>query len=332
MTSNLLNCQQRDGFEITVIIVNWNSGAHLKKCLECLLNQTQRPSRVLVVDNASSDNSLMDIDWVSPLELIKLDRNYGFAVANNRAMGLTTTPYLALLNPDAFPNLNWLEEIRDKIIQDRGTSIVAWGCKQLDFNQPTLLDGIGDSYHFSGLAWRKGHGLLEKSFKGNQNAFSPCAACTVYRSDVVLNLEGFDEQFFCYLEDVDLGFRIRLAGYEIRIVESAVVLHIGSASTGGHGSPTSTYYGQRNLVWVFFKNMPLTLLVLFLPFHIAANLLLLVLAVRKGRFKVTWKAKRDALLGLPTILKKRPNFCFSEELTRSRRVLSKLSWLASKDA
>ena len=119
------------------------------------------------------------------------------------------------------------------------------------------------------------------------------------------HIGGFDEDFFCYGEDVDVGFRLRLAGYVCRFVPEAVVLHAGGTSSGGQRSEFAAYHGHRNMVWVYVKNMPGVLFWLFLPLHILANLASMIVLTLRGQGKVAWHAKRDAIKGLPAMWKKR---------------------------
>ena len=118
-------------------------------------------------------------------------------------------------------------------------------------------------------------------------------------------MDGFDEDFFCYFEDVDLGFRLRLAGHRCLLVPDAVVYHVGSATTGGQHGDFAVYHGHRNLVWTYVKNMPGALFWLLLPAHIALNLVTIVWFSLRGQGAVILKAKRDALCGLPRMWKKR---------------------------
>ena len=104
----------------------------------------------------------------------------------------------------------------------------------------------------------------------DRDVFCACAAAALYRLDAVRSVGGFDSDLFCYMEDVDLGFRLRLMGYSCRLVAAARVEHVGSGIVG-YRSPTATYYGQRNLVWVFAKNMPAKLIWLLLPLHVVMN-------------------------------------------------------------
>jgi GT2 family glycosyltransferase len=126
----------------------------------------------------------------------------------------------------------------------------------------------------------------------------------LYRRDAFEELGGFDEQFFCYFEDVDLGFRLRLRGHRCVYIHSAVVRHVSSASSG-YRSDFAVYHGERNAVWTFVKNMPAPLLWLYLPQHLALNLAALLFYPMRGQGKSVWRAKMDALRGLPAVLKQR---------------------------
>lgn len=132
-----------------------------------------------------------------------------------------------------------------------------------------------------------------------REVFSPCAAAALYRRSALRAVGGFDEDYFCYVEDVDLGFRLRLAGHKALYVPDAVVHHVGSGTTGGQHSDFAVYHGHRNLVWTFVKNMPGMLFWLLLLLHVMINLATILWFAVKGRGGVILRAKRDALLGLP---------------------------------
>lgn len=284
--------------KVAVIIVNHNGGDLLPRCLRALARQTLAPHRVYVVDNASGDGSVESILGEFPtVSLMKLDKNTGFAAANNlaakRAEGCD---WIAVLNPDAFPEPAWLEALMHAAA--RRPEFSFFGSRMLMADDPTRLDGVGDAYHISGLIWREGHGAIASGkFLEEREIFSPCAAAALYRYDAFLEAGGFDEDYHCYVEDVDLGFRLRLQGHRCAYVPDAVVLHKGSALTGRRSS-FSTYHGHRNLTWTFVKNMPAPWLVLFAPFHILACVLCLFWIARRGNGRAIWRAKVDAVKGL----------------------------------
>lgn len=290
---------------VTVVIVNWNGGEYLLKVLEGLRCQTVAPARIVVMDNGSGDGSAGEVARRFPeIRLRRLGANLGFAAANNLALREeVATPWVALLNPDAVPDPRWLEEFWRGVETHPGYS--AYGCRMRRFGDPGRLDGTGDCYHPSGWAWRRDFGLPEaRGHLAPGEIFAPCAAAALYRREDVLAVGGFDETFFCYFEDVDLGFRLQLAGRKCFYLPEAVVYHVGSASTG-HRSDFSVYHGYRNLVWCYFKNTPGRLLWRHLPGHIGLNLGLLLNAWRRGQAKTVLRAQWDALRGLPGVLQKR---------------------------
>lgn len=289
---------------VTVIIVNWNGGHLLAQCLSDLLRQSIQPARILVVDNGSIDGSAERAAQLPGVTVCLLGQNFGFAGGNNRAFSECDTEYVALVNPDAFPEPDWLEKL--VVAAEAYPEIAAFGSRQMMHGANNILDGLGDLYHVSGLVWRDGHGRpWHDSNVMPGEIFSPCAGAALYRRDALVNIGGFDVDFFCYAEDVDLGFRLRLAGYRSRYVPDAVVHHVGSGTTGGQHSDFAVYHGHRNLVWMFVKDMPGLLFWLFLPLHVMLNLASILWFTFRGQGGVILRAKRDAMLGLPRMWRKR---------------------------
>lgn len=314
---------QNTTIPISVIIVNWNAGTVLKKCVQHLLKQTLTPEVIYVVDNASTDNSLASVIGMDRIEIIALNKNEGFARGNNIALKKITTPYVALLNPDAFPEPQWLENLLAAMTSHPSAASI--GSLQLMDGFPGIVDGIGDCYHISGYMWRKKHGeLITDNDLHEREIFSPCAAAALYRLDALVEVGGFEESFFCYCEDVDLGFRLRARGYTSWYAPSARVSHIGSMTSGGQDSDFAIYHGHRNLIWVYLRNMPFLLLLLSLPLHLAANFFAILFFLLKGRGKIILKAKFDALSKLGEILKQRKKIQ-SERRVSSIKLLSSIN-------
>ena len=256
---NLSNRTDQDmqAMSVTIVIINWNSEANLAECLLNLSRQSTQPDQVFVINNSPNNETIdtLRTHW-SQLNLIieQLDTNKGFAVANNIGARLARGKWLALLNADAFPEPDWLEQLLRATEQNPEYSF--FSSRQIQFNAPHLLDGAGDAYHISGLAWRNAYNLSSEKYGLRQrDVFSPCAAAALYAREEFLKAGGFDEDYFSYFEDVDLGFRMRLGEAKCLYIPEAVVHHVGSASTGKH-SNFSVYYGYRNMIWTFVKNMP----------------------------------------------------------------------------
>lgn len=278
---------------------------YLPLVLEALRVQTVAPAQVVVMDNASCDGSaermVRDFPWV---RLRRLESNLGFAAANNLALREEVkTPWVALLNPDAVPEPSWLEALWCGVQTHPGYS--AYGCRMRRFDDPTRLDGTGDCYHPCGWAWRRDFGLPEEvGHLVPGPIFAPCAAAALYRREDVLAVGGFDEDFFCYFEDVDLGFRLQLAGGKCFYLPDAVVRHVGSATTGRR-SDFAVYYGYRNLIWCWWKNMPAKLMRRYFLAHLGFCIAYWLSACARGQGKTALGAVCAALAGLPSVLAKR---------------------------
>ena len=290
---------------VAVLIVNWNSGDLLRQCLQSLNAQSRQPDRVVVVDNDSSDDSMERASEESrTAQVIRLRKNVGFARANNIAADAAgDVDWIALLNPDAFPEPHWLAALVAAAEQEPGVG--SFASRMLLAGRPDLLDGAGDSYHSSGRAWRNGHRAQTGAWPpGNKEVFAPCAAAALYQRRAFDAAGRFDEQYFCYFEDVDLGFRLRLLGFRCIYVHDAVVRHVSSGTTG-YRSDFAVYHGERNSVWTFFKNMPAPLFWLYLPQHLALNVASLFFYPLRGQGRAVWRAKWHALLGLRNVWARR---------------------------
>ena len=292
--------------KVTVVIVNWNGERFLDHCLSALLAQTVAPHEIILVDNASSDASLDIVRRFPSVRLLAQNENLGFARGNNLAIeaAVADSEWIALLNPDAFVEPHWLEGLLSAARDYPAFDV--FGSKLVNAADPAVLDGAGDAYHFSGLVWRTGHGVpVSEGADETREMFSPCAAAAMYRRTALQRVGGFDEDFFCYVEDVDMGFRLRLHGYRCLYVPQSVAHHVGSGTTGGQHGDFASYHGHRNLVWTFVKDMPGWLFWLFLPVHLALNIITVVWFSFRGQGKLILKAKLDAVRGLPRMWRKR---------------------------
>jgi len=283
--------------DISVIIVNYNAGKYLRPCVESLLAQTLTNFECILIDNGSKDGSLESLPELDTrFTIIKAGENLGFAVANNRAVEQVSADWIALLNPDAFARPDWLEKgLAARIIIP---NLAMVGSTQYLALEPEKFDGLGDEYHAFGVAWRAGFGKPIENVV-TREAFGPCGAGAFYDRHVFQSLGGFDESFFCYHEDVDLAFRMRLAGYRCVQSSEAVIDHVSSAISG-RASEFAVYHGTRNRIWTFFNNMPWPLLLFLTLPHLMTNLAFLAVSLfRKGRFKPTFRGVRDGIFTRP---------------------------------
>lgn len=308
---------------ISVIIVSWNSAKHLPHCLDCLSQQTFQNFEVILVDNGSLDGGTNNLEQKYPqlaLHIERLTSNLGFAFANNRGARIARGKWLALLNADAFPAADWLEKLLQAA--DQYPEFSFFSSRQVQADRPDLLDGSGDEYHVSGLAWRRFYNYQAQNYGfTEEEVFSACGAAALYSRDDFLKVAGFDEGYFSYFEDVDLSFRLRLLGKRCLYVPQAVVHHVGSASTG-KVSDFAIYHGHRNLVWTYFKNMPGALFWRYLPLHMLMNMFFTISFILKGKGLAILRAKIDAFCRLPAIIRTR------RQIQNSRKIPVHEIWQA----
>lgn len=291
---------------VGVVVVNWNTFVELQRCLAALAVVRGEIRRTIVIDNCSRC-APDDLPYPRPdnTEYIRMDTNTGFARGNNLALPyLENCDWIALVNPDAYVDPGWLEALLEAVAHHPDCAMFA-SCL-IKANEPTVLDGIGDNFHMSGMAWRLGHGAPRTDSPiGDKEVFAPCAAAALYRRDALVALGGFDEDFFCYFEDVDLAFRLRLAGHKCMLIGNAIVQHVGSATTGDQKSDFAVYYGHRNMVWCYIKNMPFVLFWLLLPFHLLINIAIIIRFALRGQGRTILRAKWDAIKAIPLTWNKR---------------------------
>lgn len=291
--------------EVSIIIVNYNSGEWLARSVQSVLQQTFSNFECFIVDNGSTDQSLKTLPKTDErFVILELNENTGFAKANNIAAKKACGDWLALLNPDAFARSDWLEKLMEATTLIPHVTMV--GSTQYMAANPTIYDGVGDFYHISGIAWRGKHGhRTTDDGPQTREVFGPCAAAALYHRETFNNLGGFDERFFCYHEDVDLAFRFRLAGGRCVQKADAIVDHV-SSGIAGKASEFAVYHGTRNRIWTFIKCMPLVGIILFTPLHILLNVAFLIWSLfRKERTKPTWRGLKDGIKGLPEIWRSR---------------------------
>ncbi len=268
----------------TIAIVSYNSGATLARCLDALAAQSEKDFDVLLIDNASRERPAHIVEGSAlRIDYREMAENLGFAGAMNVAVAACATPYLIALNPDAFPAPDWLAVLL--AAADRYPHVAAFGSLQIGADDAARIDGFGDHYLITGQAWR---GETRPPTQGDlAYSFGVCAAAALYRIDLLRAVGGFDARFFCFYEDVDVAFRLRLAGAECAVVPAAVVSHVGGASFEGL-SDFATYLIARNQWWVLVKNMPFTLMCFALPGFVALQVIGLLRHPGSARMKGLW--------------------------------------------
>lgn len=254
--------------KVTVIIPNFNGFSYLPDCIKALEEQTMQDFEVLVVDNGSTDESAQ---WLREKQIptVFLEENTGFSGAVNIGIKKSSTPYVILLNNDTKAGPDYVKELVRAI--EKSPRIFSVSSKMIQMYNPELMDDAGDMYSILGWAYQRGVGQSEKKYCRPARIFSACAGAAIYRRQVFAEIGYFDENHFAYLEDLDVGYRARIYGYENVYWPAAVVYHVGSATSGSKYNAFKVKLAARNNIYVNYKNMPLPQLLLNLPFLAAGT-------------------------------------------------------------
>lgn len=257
-------------YTTTVIIPNYNGLRFMEECMASLKAQTYRNFKILVVDNGSTDGS---VDWLKEkqIETIFLKENTGFSGAVNVGIRAADTPYVILLNNDTRADEYFVAELVRALEQSPG--IFSVSSKMIQMYAPHLMDDAGDMYSVLGWAYQRGVGQDIRRYRKSRRVFSACAGAAIYRREVFEEIGYFDEMHFAYLEDIDVGYRARIAGYDNIYCPAAVVWHVGSGTSGSKYNSFKVKLAARNNIYLNYKNMPtLQLLVNAVPIAVGTFL------------------------------------------------------------
>ena len=289
---------------VDLVILTWNGRRFLQPCLDSLFAQTCRDFQVWLVDNGSTDGSPAFIRARYPqVRLICNAQNVGFAAANNQAIRAGDAEFVATLNNDTTVDANWLAALVDTL--DQHPQAGAAASKMLFADRPAMLNSAGIAVDRAGIAWDLRGGQPDDAAADQpQPVFGACAGAALYRRAMLDDIGLFDEDFFAYLEDVDLAWRAQWAGWQALYAPAARVYHHHSA-TGGEGSPFKSRLLGRNKVWLIAKNYPAPQVWVNLPLialYDAASILYALLARRDGS---PLAGRIAGLRQLPAALRKR---------------------------
>jgi len=286
---------------ISVIVLNYNGKGFLDGCLTSLASQTYSDFEVIVVDNGSRDGSPEYIEDNYPwVRLAKNNENLWFAGGTNAGIRAAKGEFILTLNNDSRADSRFIEELI-KPMADPEVGV----CAAKMLFPDGRINSAGICISRSGAAWDRGMFEPDRGqYEFVEEVFGACAGAALYRREMMDEIGLFDEDFFLYLEDVDLAFRARLAGWKCLYVPGARVIH-HHGGTAGVGSDLAVYYGNRNIVWYPIKDFPFRLLITSLPFIVARNLAVIPYYALRGQGGVILKSKLDALKGVVKMMEKR---------------------------
>jgi len=289
------------GARVSVVILNWNGRPFLEPCLQSLQAQSFRNFEVIVVDNGSADGSVEllreQFGWA---RLIVNEQNRGFAAANNQAIRASDMPFVATLNNDTRPEPDWLGALVAAL--EANPEVGSCASKMLFADRPGVINSAGIAIDRAGIAWDRLGGQPDEPGEAMpQKVFGACAGAALYRRTMLNEIGLFDEDFFAYLEDVDLAWRAQAAGWRALYVPTARVAHHHSG-TAVEGSPFKSRLLGRNKVWLIAKNYPWPhwLWPAVMAYDVGAVLAALLRGDVNPAVGRWW-----GLLGLPKVLRKR---------------------------
>ncbi len=304
---------------ISVIVVNWNRKPLLEACLQSLRTQQFQDYEIIVVDNGSTDGSLdllVQPEW-SDVRFISNEKNVGFCAANNQGIAIARGELIALLNNDAIADPAWLAELAEAARREPAYAMFA--SKIVSDQDPSVIDKVGHLIYPDGQNRGRGSGERDHGQYDQEHETAwPDGCAAMYRRSMLERVGGFDEDFFAYADDAELGLRARIAGYRALAVPSALVRHRLGATLGRY-STERIFLIERNRLWLVFKHFPLRMWPL-VPFHYLRRALASAGSARRGQgesaqagrslgkwglLKCLIRAHAAALAGLPRMLRKR---------------------------
>ncbi len=291
--------------QIDIVIPNYNGKVFLQNCLESLRQQNCSDFTVIVVDNGSTDGSVeLLVQDYPEVELIAWPENKGFSAAVNAGIAAGSAPLIFLLNNDTELDVNCLAKLLTAAKTRQEYDFFA--AKMLNYHDRTYLDGAGDAFLRGGVGYRLGT-MEEDSdyYSVARQVFGACAGAALYRRDFFDELGLFDEDFFAYLEDVDLNLRANSRGKKCWYVPDARVYHIGSATTGSKINAFTVSLSTRNNFCVLIKNYPASLFFRFAPVLCIYQFFWFCFVIKKLQFFAYLNGLVGFLKVLPGMLGKR---------------------------
>lgn len=280
----------------SIVTPNYNGERFLETFFESLNNDSECIGEVIIVDNGSTDKSkeyIMGNDFNFPVILIENTENLGFSPAVNQGIMKAKYEYIFSLNNDTQVKKGSIKALID-LISSR-PEIFSVQAKMLQYNNKELIDDVGDEYNL--LAWTKKTGENHNSneYSEVKEIFSACAGAAMYRKSLLTEVGMFDDNYFAYMEDVDLAIRSRINGYTNLLCPDAIVYHIGSATSGSRHNDFKVRLAARNNVWTVYKNQPIPMKIVNFIFLFLGFLIKYLFFVKKGFGKTYLAGIREGL-------------------------------------
>lgn len=287
---------------VSIIIVNWNGKTFLQDCLGALREQTYRKFEIILVDNASKDDSVVYVSKCFPeVKIVALQNNLGFAGGNNAGLKIAKGHYICLLNSDTKACPTWLKNLVRAMDKNPQIGICA---SKLLIHGTKLINSCGDGLTTAGMGYQIGQGEPMEKYSQKGYIFGGYGAAILYKKKMLDEIGFFDNDFFLIYEEDDLSFRAQSAGWKCLYVPDAIVYHKVSGSIGKR-SDLAVYYMARNIELLWIKNMPLLFMIRYMHHKFIQEIAEFCFFSFIGRFKAYAKGKIDVIRLIPKMLNKR---------------------------
>ena len=286
--------------QVSIIIPNFNGKQFLTDCLNSITKQNFSLYEVIIIDNASTDESVEYIkDNYAEFTLIQNLENLGFATAVNQGIKASNAEYVFLLNNDTELDVECVSNLLNCI--DNDETIFSVSSKMIQNQDRNLIDDAGDEYTILGFTQKVGNNKSSELYRSKREIFSACAGAAIYRRGIFDIIGYFDENFFAYMDDVDISYRARIYGFKCVYCPDALVYHHVSATSGSKYNAFKIRLAARNNVYVPYKNMPWPQLILNLLFLLLGFLIKYLVFVKKGYGKDYIAGLKEGLTSLDKI-------------------------------
>ncbi|MEM1123147.1 MAG: bifunctional riboflavin kinase/FAD synthetase [Bacteroidota bacterium] len=285
--------------EVAVVILNYNGEKYLKDFLPSVLNSNYANLRIVVADNGSTDGSLafLEKNYQSQIEILDLQKNYGFAGGYNQALRQVHSPYYVLLNSDVEVTSNWMLPVVEMMEQD--AKIGAAQPKILAHHDKSIFEYAGAAGGWLdnwGLPFCRGRILTHcetdnGQYDTPQEVFWATGAALFIRGNLYHDLGGLDASYFAHMEEIDLCWRLKRAGYKVMACPESTVYHVGGG-TLQYQSPAKTYLNHRNSLTTLLKNESVGKLFWLIPLRLVLDGFVGLTYLLKGEFKHIWQILR----------------------------------------
>ncbi len=304
----------RGNIAASIILLSYDSKDDLVECIPTIKNQSFKDNEIILVDNSPAGKDSESIIRAHPdIIYIKTGSNLGYTGGNNLGANIANGKYIIVVNPDTLADKDWLEHLIKPL--ENNPDIALTNSKVLLYGQKEKINTFSNQAHFTGLAFCKGLGADSSRYVKPEEASCISGCSFAIRRDAFNNIGGFDDDFFLYMEDIDLSLRARLAGYKILAVPSSIIYHKYDLSV----APWKEQYLERNRYQIILKNYSIKMLFLTFPALIATETITWGYAIYKGLPFIINKliAYRWTIANFGSIMKKR------RQVQKNRRISDK---------